>query len=150
MQCACAMLSSVACPFVQHFFPILSHKWQGFVKKLLNIKCVFRFYLQLWPERFLILLRNERVLIKTVHRSSCTVFCVLVVFWRDLNFRYRFSKNSRMSDFLKAVRWEPSCSVRTDGQTDGQTWRSYSRFSQFCQLAKKNELKISRREVVVD
>jgi len=24
----------------------------------------------------------------------------------------------------KSVQWEPSCSMRTDGRTDGQTWRS--------------------------
>jgi hypothetical protein len=42
-------------------------------KKLLNIKYVFCFYLQLLSEIFLILRRTERDRIKNVHRSSCKV-----------------------------------------------------------------------------
>jgi hypothetical protein len=39
MQCACAILSSVACPAVQ-YFSTLSHKRHD-KKKLLNEACVF-------------------------------------------------------------------------------------------------------------
>jgi len=39
MQCACAIMSSVASPTPQ-YFSILSHKWQDIMKKLLNIKRV--------------------------------------------------------------------------------------------------------------
>jgi len=55
MQCACAILSSVACPALQ-YFSTLSHKRHDFrFKKLLNVKCVFWFSLQCVPEIFLIL-----------------------------------------------------------------------------------------------
>ena len=70
MQCACAMLSSVACPALQ-FFPTFSHKRHDFrgKKKLLNTKNVFLFYLlvQLSSEKFLILRINERCMIKSVY-----------------------------------------------------------------------------------
>ena len=41
-------------------------------KKLLNVKCVLLFSLQLLSETFLILRRNERDMIKNVYWSSCT------------------------------------------------------------------------------
>ena len=49
-----------------------------FGKRLLIIKCVFWFSLQSLSETFLILRKNERVMIKTVYRSSCTVPAILV------------------------------------------------------------------------
>jgi len=55
MQCACAILSFVACPALQYFPHYLIN---GTIfekrKEILNIKCVF-FSLQLLPETFLIL-----------------------------------------------------------------------------------------------
>ena len=49
-------------------------------KQLLNTKCVFRFYLQLWSETFLVLRRNERDVIKNVYWNSCNVPFILVRF----------------------------------------------------------------------
>jgi len=67
MQCACAILSSVASPALQ-YFPTSSHKQHDFrKKKLLNIKCVFGFSVQLLSETFLILRRTERDMIKNVN-----------------------------------------------------------------------------------
>ena len=61
----CTILSSVARLAVPRF-STLSQKRRDFRKKLLlNIKCVFRFSLQLLPETFLILRKIERDLIKT-------------------------------------------------------------------------------------
>jgi hypothetical protein len=52
MQCACAILSSVACP-AEQYFSTLSPKRQDFeTKKILNIKCVFWFSLYLLSEIF--------------------------------------------------------------------------------------------------
>jgi len=48
-------------------------------KKLLNIKCVFWFYLHLLSETFLTLSRIERHN-RTVYCSSCTVPVILVRF----------------------------------------------------------------------
>jgi hypothetical protein len=39
--------------------------------------------------------------------------------FNNLHFLDRFSNNIQIS--WKSVQWEPSCSMRTDGQTDGQT-----------------------------
>jgi len=40
-----------------------------------------------------------------------------------LNFLDSFSKNAHQI-LRKSVKWGPSCSVRTDGRTERQTWRS--------------------------
>ena len=68
----------VACPAVQ-YFSTLSHKRQEFREKnkLLNIKCVFWFSLQLLSESFLILRRIQRV-IKHVTWSSRKVPIIIV------------------------------------------------------------------------
>jgi len=64
MQWACAVLSSAACPALQ-YFSSSSHKGHDFrIRKLLNIKCVFQFSLQLSSEAFLIPRRNGRDRIK--------------------------------------------------------------------------------------
>jgi hypothetical protein len=47
-------------------------------KKLLNIKCVFWFYLQLLSEKFLILRTIQRHIIINVHKYSCKVPIILV------------------------------------------------------------------------
>jgi hypothetical protein len=76
MQCACAILPSVACPAVQYF---LHYMINGpiFEGMLLNIKCVFCFSLQLLSETFLMLRRIQRDMIVNVYRSSCKVPVIL-------------------------------------------------------------------------
>jgi hypothetical protein len=73
MQCACAILSSVACPAVP-YFSTSSYKRHHFRKKSMYEKCVLRFDLQLLPENFFILGRSERDMIKkNVHWFSSVV-----------------------------------------------------------------------------
>jgi hypothetical protein len=55
------------------FFPHYLINGTIFGKRLLNIKCVFWFYLQLLSETFIILRRIQRDIIINVHRSSCKV-----------------------------------------------------------------------------
>jgi len=63
MQCAYAVLSSVACSAVPHF-PTLSHKRHGLRdKKPLKIKCV-SFFTTILSGTVLILRRTERDMIK--------------------------------------------------------------------------------------
>jgi len=99
MQCACAILSSVACPALQ-YFSTLSHKWHEFQKELLNVKCVFWFSLQCLSETFLILRRTERD-IKKVTWFLYRVPVILLVFQWHLNFLDGFSKNIKTSNFTK-------------------------------------------------
>jgi len=47
-----------------------------------------------------------------------------------------FSKNSQISIFMKIRKWEPSCSMRTDGQVAKHD-KASSRFLQFCKCACK-------------
>ena len=81
MQCACAILSSVACPAIQTF-STLSYKWQDFrggeKKKVTNMRhaSIFSTYMS---TTFLILSRNDRDMIKNVlYWSSCKVSIILV------------------------------------------------------------------------
>jgi hypothetical protein len=96
-----------------------------FEKKVLNIKCVFLFSLQLLANTFLILKRIQRDIVINVKTSSCKVPVIPVGFERKLNFRDRF----QISNFIKKfVQLEPSYFMRTDrladrqkdGRTDGQ------------------------------
>jgi len=49
---------------------------------------------------------------------------------RILNVLDRCSKNIQIPNLLKSVLWEPSCSMRTDRQTDGQRVMTLSLFSE--------------------
>jgi len=98
MQSACAVLYSNLC---LHYFSTLSHKRHDFQKRLLNIKCVFRFALQGLSETFLILKTIVRHMVINVYCSSCEVPVILVRFKRNLNFLERCSKNTEISNFMK-------------------------------------------------
>jgi len=67
MQCACAMLSSVARPAVKCFFHIISQNAR-FLRPVIEHKmCVLIF-----STTSAILRRNKRDMIINVYRSSCT------------------------------------------------------------------------------
>ena len=78
MQCVCAILPSVACLAV---ISTLSHNRKDFrKKKFIERKlCVFIFSTTFFSDTFLILRRIERDII-SVHRSSCKVPVIFVVF----------------------------------------------------------------------
>jgi hypothetical protein len=77
MQRACAVLYC----HVWSVWSTLSLKQHDFCKKkLLNIKCVFWFFLQLLSERFLTLRWKKQDIIINVHRSLCEVPIILVGF----------------------------------------------------------------------
>jgi hypothetical protein len=81
--------------------------------------CVFIFSINL-PETFLILRRIERDMIKIVYWSSSKVSPFLVDSNETWIFSTDFRKIPKYQVSWKSVQWEPSCSMRTDGQT----WRS--------------------------
>ena len=88
-----------------------------FRNKLLNIKYVFWFSLQLLSETFLILRRIKWDTIINVRRSSCKA-PLIVRFWWNLNFLYDFQKIFKHQISFKSIWWEPSSSVRSDRWTD--------------------------------
>ena len=95
-------------------------------KKLLNIKRLFRFSLQLLSETFFVLRRLERNMIKNICWSSRKVAVIIVRFWRDLNFVETFSKNIHISHSMK-IRPVGAELFYAEGRTDkqiGQTERS--------------------------
>ena len=117
MQCAIAILSSVACPAPQYFSP-LPRTWHSFLKKkIMEHKCVFWFPLQISCEKFLILRIAERD-VTDGHRFLFKARVALVIFKWNLNFLYRFSKSTQEKVSWKFVQLEISCCMRTDGRTD--------------------------------
>ena len=104
-------------------------------EKLLNIKCVFWFTLQMVHETFLILRRLRRNIIN-VHRSSCKVPAVLLDLHEALIFATDFGKIFKCEISRKSVLWGAEFSHadrETDGRTDRragrQAWRSSRNFS---------------------
>ena len=105
-------------------------------EKILIMKCVFWFPLQLSSETFLILRRTERVMIRYVYWSSCKIpvvytsqiFMILEFSWQV------FRKILKYRMLWKSVGWEWRCSIPTDGRAGGHD-EADSRFSQFCERA---------------
>jgi hypothetical protein len=104
-------------PGLYHIFPHYLIKGTNFEKKLLNTKCVFWFSLQLLPKTFLILRRIQRDIIINVRRSSCKVPLLLSDFNETGIFFDGFSKILTYQISWQSVQLEPSCVMRTDGQT---------------------------------
>jgi hypothetical protein len=78
MKCACAILSSVACPALQNFPNCLINGFT-FDKKVFE-KMHILIFSKILFETFLILRINQLDMIKNVYRSSCKVPVILVRF----------------------------------------------------------------------
>ena len=140
MQCACAMLSSVACPALRNFQHYFKNGtifiWGG--GGILNTKRVFWFSLKLLPEIFLVLRRTERDMIKNVY----WFYVKYPLFLSHFNATWIFSTDLRK--ILKyqisweSVQWQPSCSMQTDGQTDATklvvAFRNFANASENCSV----------------
>jgi hypothetical protein len=118
MQCACTVFSYVVCPALQ-CFSTLCHKRHDFRQKILNIKYVFLFTLQLLSEPFFIIRRTERDVIKMYIglRVKLRYSCQIVM---KLEFSRHISENTQITNFMtvRAVRAELfHAKRRTDGQT---------------------------------
>jgi hypothetical protein len=130
------VLSSVTSPDLQHF-STLSHKRHDFQKKkLLNIKCVFWFFLQPSSKIYPILRRIQRDIIINVHRYSCKV--PVVRFLCNLNFLDIFPKKHSNTKFHEKKSSESRVvpCVPTDTHTRARAPdEAASRFSKFCERA---------------
>jgi len=111
------ILSSAACPALQHYLPHYLIKGTIFAKKLFNIKCMFWTSLQLLSQTYLILRRIQRDIITNLRNYSRKVPRCSCQIWMKLNFsRQIFEKCSDTKISWKSVQWEPNRSVRTDRQ----------------------------------
>jgi hypothetical protein len=119
------------------FSQIISQMARFSWKKLLDIKCVCWFSLQLLHETFLILGRIQRVMIVYLQRCLCKLYVKYPLFLSDSNESWIFSTDFRK---MLKIKFNKSPSIgsrvvscgRTDTQTDGQTerqkgvtWRSW-------------------------
>ena len=117
MHWACATLLFVACPTLQHS-STLSHKRIDFLeKKVIEHKmCVFifstTFVWNIYFSRKKWARYNKKYILFFMYstRYSCPTLM-------KLEFLDRFSKILKYQISWKSVQWEPSCSMRTDGQT---------------------------------
>jgi len=117
------------------FFPRYLKKTR-FKKKILNIKRVFWFSLQLLSETLLILRRCQRDTINKVSSSSRKLLVILVGFQCNFNFIGIFSKILKCQISLKSFHWGPSCFMRVNRRTDGHD-EGNGRFLQFCKRSYK-------------
>jgi len=107
-----------------HIFPQYLIKLMFFWKKLVNIKCVFWFSVQILSETFLILTRNERVITINVHRFTCKahVLFIIISFSRRISEKYlsiTFHRNtSSGTQAVPCRQTERGRERRADGKTD--------------------------------
>ena len=128
------LLSSAVCSALR-YFSTLSQKTALFSnnKIWLNTKCVFWFSLQLLPETFLILRRNEPDMIKMcMYPLFLSNFSETRIFSRD------FWKSTQTSNFINIL--PLGAEFHADGQTDRETWRS----SESLVAILRTRLKVSR------
>ena len=117
MQCAYAVLPSVASPTLQ-YFPTLSHKRHDFRKKKnLNTKCVLILSTNL-SERCIILSRIDRDMIKMYIGLHAKYLFFFSYFNKSWLFSAGFRKILKYKIPWKSVQWEPSCYLGADRRTD--------------------------------
>ena len=95
--------------------------------------CVLIFCTNL-SETFLILKRIQRDIAINVRTSPCKLPVILVGFYLNLNFLYRFSESLKYEISSKSVHRKPSCCTRTDGHDEAVVLRNLAN-------APKRELK---------
>ena len=129
MQCACTILSAVACPALQ-YFSTLSHKRHDFrkKKKVIEYKTRVSSFSTTCFETFFIIIKTERDMIKNVYWSSCPILKKLEFSPTD------FRKKSQISNFVK-IRRVGGELFHADRRTDKHDEAS-SRFPHFASRLK--------------
>jgi len=121
-QSACAVIYCHVWPIrLYHIFP--HYLINGVIswKKLLNIKCVFWFSLQILSETFLSLRRVQRHIV-----TNLQIFMQSTCFYGQIAKKIDFSRqifekmfNMKFHEYLSTGRRVIPC-----GRTEGRTWRS--------------------------
>jgi hypothetical protein len=102
MQCAWAILSSVACSALQYFPHYLIDV--TIKKKIIEHKMwVLKFPLPLFSEKSFMLLRKEREIINNVYCSSNKVPIIIVRIFKKFNFFHSCSKNPQILNCTKVL-----------------------------------------------
>ena len=113
------------------FFHIISQTARFSGEKLLNIKCVSWFSIQLQSKTCLILNRIQRFIVTNLKTSLCKIPVIFVIFQSNSNFLDRFLKTWNIKFYQN-----PSSGRRVVrcGQTVIRD-EANRRFSQFCERA---------------
>jgi len=91
-----------------------------------HVWCPTRTLLHLICYTFLIIRRNKRDMIKKMYIGVQVKYSLFLSdFNKTLIFPTDFRKILRYKISRKSVRWEPSCSMRADGCTHGQTFPQF-------------------------
>jgi hypothetical protein len=75
---------------------------------------------QIVSKTFLILRKTERYMIINTHRPCCKVKLLLSDLDETSHISTDFRKIFKYGISKQSVQWESSCSMRTDGRTDGR------------------------------
>jgi len=117
-------------PAWQQYFPILSHKRHKFriKKKVIEIKCVLIFFTTFFRD-LSISKKNSAIWSKLYiglhikHPFFFSEFSETCIFATNFRYIHKYQISR------KSVQLEPSCSMRTDGWADWQTWRNSHSFA---------------------
>jgi hypothetical protein len=115
MQCACAILSSVACPALQHF-STLSHKRHDFRKKkvIVHEVCVWIFFTTIVWNIFHS--KNNSEIWKNYISLYVKYLLFLSSFIETWISSTEFQELLKYKISRKSAQWEMSSSMRTDGR----------------------------------
>jgi hypothetical protein len=136
MQCACAILSFVACPVVQYIH-VISQNGTIFENEVMELELCFDSSLHLLSANIYHFKKNwvryDQKCIFVFNKSTCNSCQILM----KLEFLDRFSRSIQESNFMK-IRPVGAELFHADERTDGRTDRHdevNSCFSQFCERA---------------
>jgi len=138
MQCARAILPSVACSVPRYVFYILSYRWHylGKLKSFEHKMCFDFLYSFSWDISHS--KNTERDMIKNDYLSSCELPDFFQILIRHGFYRQIFEKIIKYQTSWKSLQLKSSCSMRAEGRIGWQTDRrsdrhdeALSRFPQF-------------------
>jgi len=132
MQCACAILSTVACPALPYFSTLSLFTYFREEKKLMERKMCFHFICNFCLQHSHPEYKRGRLpqIYVRLHVRYPSFMSTYHATWIS----HRFSKNTQISIFMKI--YPVGAGFHADGRTDRHD-EANSRFFQFCELAEK-------------